>query len=244
MRRKPAWLLPTLLVFAIGACAGAASTTGPSPTPTPPAGGPVTTEAEAVARVIATEPRFAGIRPRDPELIGQTAWFEAAPASGVGAFIVTMRIGWGDCQAGCVEEHTWLYAVGPDGSVTLQSEGGGNVPPDAWPAPGAAENGDTGIQVVAVAGPTCPVERDPPDPACAPRPVPDVAVLIFDGAGTKAGSVVLDSAGRRFVNLPPGAYTVHAEAVGGFMSGPEAQRVVVEQGQVSEVTLTYDTGIR
>jgi hypothetical protein len=30
----------------------------------------------------------------------------------------------------------------------------------------------------------------------------------------------------------------------GFMNGPEPQQVTVEDGQVTEVTLDYDTGIR
>ena len=75
---------------------------------------------------------------RDPEMIGQSNWYEVTPASGVGAFIVTVRLGWGDCQAGCIDEHTWVYAVLPDGTVNLQSDGGGDVPDLAWPSPGPA----------------------------------------------------------------------------------------------------------
>jgi hypothetical protein len=109
----------------------------------PPAdGGPVNTEDQAVARVVAREPRLAGIQKRDPEMIGQSNWYEVTPASGVGAFIVTVRVGWGDCQAGCIDEHTWVYAVLPDGTVNLQSDGGGEVPDAAWPSTGAS--GDVG----------------------------------------------------------------------------------------------------
>jgi hypothetical protein len=56
-------------------------------------------------------------------------------ASGVGAFVVSVRVGWGDCQAGCIDEHSWVYAVAPDGTVTVQSEEGPPVPAEAWPAP-------------------------------------------------------------------------------------------------------------
>jgi len=42
----------------------------------------------------------------------------------------------------------------------------------------------------------------------------------------------------------PGIYTVTAQGAAGFMSGPEPQQVTVEEGRVTEVTLTYDTGIR
>jgi hypothetical protein len=89
-----------------------------------------------MAAIVVAEPRFTGIGPQNPDLIGQSAWYEARPASGVGAFVVTIQVGWGDCPAGCIEHHTWTYAVAPDGTVTLMSEGGDAVPPDAMPSPG------------------------------------------------------------------------------------------------------------
>lgn len=196
--------------------------------------------------MVENEPRFAGIGPRDPDLIGQAAWYDVAAASGVGAFIVTMRIGWGDCPSGCIEEHTYTYAVLPDGEVKLQSEGGSTVPPDAWPAPSAGGSGsvETGIYITAVAGPTCPVETVPPDPACAPRPVPNVTVAIFDDAGDEQGTLVLDAAGEGSLALRPGSYIVNGQGAAGLMNGPEAQRVEVEDGRVTDVELMYDTGIR
>jgi hypothetical protein len=237
-------VLAAAAALSISACGGGAAPSA-SPRPSaPPVGGPVTTEADAVARVIAHEPRFTGIRPRDPDMIGQSSWYEVAPASGVGAFLVSMRVGWGDCQAGCIDEHTWLYAVGPDGTVTLQSEGGAEVPPEAYPSPGARGVPGTGIHVIAVAGPTCPVETVPPDPACAPKPVPHVTVLVMDAGGTVQVKAILDAAGQQFLDLQPGAYVVNAEGVAGFMNGPEAQRVTVEDGRITEVTLAFDTGIR
>jgi hypothetical protein len=237
------WTLLLLsAVLLVAGCAGGAAT---SQTPAPSDGGPVTTEDDAVARVIAEEPRLAGISKRDPEMIGQANWYEVMPASGVGAFIVTVRLGWGDCQAGCIDEHTWVYAVQPDGTVKLQSEGGGDVPDAAWPSPGAGGMvGRTGIVVTAVAGPVCPVERVPPDPACAPRPVPGAVVDIIDADGVQDRHVVLDAAGQQFVELKPGVYRVVAQPVDGFMNAPEVQRVSIEQGRVTEVTFSFDTGIR
>jgi hypothetical protein len=233
-------LLVAAVLALLAGCAGGA---GSSPPPSPTDSGPVTTAEQAVARVIANEPRLAGIAKRDPEMIGQASWYEVAPASGVGAFIVTVRVGWGDCQAGCIDEHTWVYAVLPDGTVNLQSDGGGQVPDTAWPAPGAGQEGRTGVQVTAIAGPVCPVETVPPDPACEPKPVPNVRIAIVDPSGGDHGGV-LDATGRLFVELEPGVYAVNAEGVPGFMAGPEAQRVVVEEGLVTDVSLEYDTGIR
>ena len=142
----------------------------------------------------------------------------------VGAFIVTVRIGWGDCQAGCIDEHTWVYAVSPDGSVTLQSEGGGTVP-DRRGRGAGEQPGRTGILVTAVAGPTCPVETIPPDPACAPRPVPDTLIDITDGTGRQVARQSTDGTGTSFFELPPGVYAVTVADTGeGFFGIPEAQR--------------------
>ena len=112
------------VVLLMGCAAGA----GASQPPASSGGGPVTTEDQAIARVVAHEPRLAGIGKRDPEMIGQASWYEVAPASGVGAFIVTVRLGWGDCQAGCIERHVWTFEVAPDGTVKLVSESGDEVP--------------------------------------------------------------------------------------------------------------------
>lgn len=232
------------IVVLVAACAGA---TGTSPSPAPSVGGgPVTTEEQAIARVIEHEPRLAGIVKRDPDMIGQASWYEAMPASGVGAFVVTVRLGWGDCQAGCIDEHTWVYAVGPDGSVTLQSEGGGAVPDAAWPAPGAGgQAGRTGILVTAVAGPTCPVETVPPDPACAPRPVPSRLIVVTDGAGQRVAQQETDAAGTSFFEVAPGAYVVMVADTGqDFFGTPEAQQVEVIAGAVTPVAIAFDTGIR
>ena len=110
----------------VAACAGAAA---PSSSPAPTFdGGPVTTEEQAISR--ADSPRASAGRDREarPRHDRPVELVRGHAGLRVGAFIVTVRIGWGDCQAGCIDEHTWVYAVSPDGSATLQSEGGGTVP--------------------------------------------------------------------------------------------------------------------
>ncbi len=230
------------VVLLMGCAAGASSQLPSAAAPSP--AGPVVTAADAVERVIIENPRFTGIAARDPNLIGQANWYEVTPASGVGAFVVTIRVGWGDCPAGCIDEHSWTYAVGPSGAVTLQSEAGSPVPSDAWPSQPADALGDTGIRITAVAGPVCPVEKFPPDPACAPKPVANATILIADAAGREQGMVTTDASGQTFAGLAPGQYTVTAQGAAGFMGAPEPQQVTVEDGQVTEITLSYDTGIR
>ena len=117
-RRLPITLLAAALLVLLAACGGAGDADPSTPTPTPSVG-PVTTPEAAVAAVIAHEPRLSGIGPLDLELIGQSSWYEVMPASGVGAFLVSVRVGWGDCPAGCIDEHSWVYAVGPDGRLAV-----------------------------------------------------------------------------------------------------------------------------
>jgi hypothetical protein len=232
-------VLAVVSALAVGACAGVAA----SPTPPPvPSLGPVTTPDGAVAAVVAHEPRLTGIGPLDPELIGQSSWYEVMPASGVGAFLVKVTVGWGDCPAGCINGHTWLYAVLPDGTVTLQSEEGDVVPPEAWPSPGGEIR--TGLLVQATAGPVCPVETNPPDPACAPRPVAGAEIRVVDAQGHPMGMVVTDADGVAFVGLAPGSYTVQPQPVEGLMgTAPEVAADVLD-GVATPVALSYDTGIR
>jgi len=56
--------------------------------------------------------------------------------------------------------------------------------------------------------------------------------------------LALNAGGTGVMTLDPGDYIVRAEGVEGFMSGPEAQRVTVLDGRMTEVMLAFDTGIR
>lgn len=240
MTRRPSLLLLILVVAALLAgCAGASGS--PTPIP-PPTQGPVSTPQEAVAAVVRREPRLTGIRPFDPDVIGQSAGYEVVAAPGSGGFIVSVRVGWGDCPAGCISEHTWVYAVQSDGVVTLQSEGGDVVPADAWPSPGG--DGRTGLAITATAGPTCPVDRIPPDPECAPRVVPGAVIVIRDATGAEVARVTLDAGGFAFIELPAGAYQVEGLAVTDLMGAPATAAVTVVAGASTAVALGYDTGIR
>jgi hypothetical protein len=238
-------LLLSVLVAAAG-CAGSgagaspAGSTAPSASAEPSAaGGPVTTEEQAIAAILAKEPRFKGIGKKDPDMIGQSSWYEIKPASGVGAFVVTIYVGWGDCQSGCIDHHTWTYSIAPDGSVTLLNESGSDPPPDAIPS-GGGESGQ-GIQFISVAGPLCPVEQAA-DPACATHAVPDVTVIVSDVAGHSLGMTVLDGSGRRYLGLNPGDYVVRAQPAFGTVPAPEPQTVTVRLGEVTSVTLRFDEG--
>ena len=102
----------------------------------------------------------------------------------------------------------------------------------------------TGLAITAAAGPVCPVERVPPDPACAPRPVAGATVLVLDGQGKTVATVVLDDQGLANVPLAAGRYVVQAQPANGLMGTPGPQDVTVVDGAMTPVLLAYDTGIR
>ena len=102
------------------------TTPPPSPATQPPAVGPLTAD-EAVALVLAMDPRFGVLKPRDLGMIGQSAWYEVVP-TGTG-YLVTVSIGWGDCPSGCIERRTWVYSVSASGVVELASVSGADGPP-------------------------------------------------------------------------------------------------------------------
>lgn len=184
----------------------------------------------AVGAVLAQDARFDGIGPRDPDLIGQAAWYEVA-ADGDG-WLVTVRIGWGDCEAGCISERVWIYAVDAAGDVTLRDEHG-----DAWP-------GASGVRGVATSGPTCPVVRDPPDPNCADRPVGGAEIVVFASDGREAARTTTAADGSFELELAPGDYRIVPGPVEGLMGTAAEQDVRVTLGAMSDISLFYDTGIR
>lgn len=190
-----------------------------------------TTGAEAAHLAIAEQPRFAGIGPLREDLVGQAAWYDVSESAD--GWQVVIRIGWGDCPAGCINQHRWTYAVGRDGTVTLTREEG-----DALPAA-------TGVRGSVSAGPSCPVVRDPPDLACADRPVGGAVLVITDQSGAEVTSVVSDVDGAFGVDLAPGSYRLTPQPVEGLMGTPAPIDFDIDAGQAAvELQVSYDTGIR
>jgi hypothetical protein len=123
----------------LAACTSAASSAPPGapassgvPAPSVAPVQPSIASAEAAAAAVAaTNPRFEGIGQKNPDMIGQGSFWEAKPMeagaytpASPGTWKVTYTIGWGDCPAGCINQHVWTYQVDADGTVTLLSETG------------------------------------------------------------------------------------------------------------------------
>jgi hypothetical protein len=237
MPRRPVATLPLLIaaLLVAAACGSTAATATPEPSR-----GPVTTPRQAWAAVVAFEPRFGSITARDPNLIGQSAWFDVQAASGVGAFVAMVQIGWGDCPAGCIDRHDWTLAIAPDGTVTVVADEGPVVPVEQLPDSGIG----TGLTIRATAGPICPVESVPPDPSCAHRPVVGARIVIKDGSGATVADGSTGLLGTLDVALPRGDYLVEAAPVEGYMGTPAPTSASVGGEIPVAVDLGYDTGIR
>lgn len=114
------------------------------------------------------------------------------------------------------------------------------------PVPTATPGGIGAIEVEVVAGPVCPVEQEPPDPNCEPRPVEGARIFLQPGDGRDilVGEATTDESGHATIQIAPGDYIVVGDEVEGLMGRPEPTAVTVSAGQVVTITLTYDTGIR
>jgi hypothetical protein len=128
----PATLAMAVATLVLVACS---SSGGGSPAPS--------TAADAVRLVLAVDERFAGIEERDPDMIGQSAYYEVSESND--GWRVQIYVGWGDCPAGCISHHIWLYDVSRDGSVRLVSEEGEPLP------------NESGFRGLVTAGPTSPL---------------------------------------------------------------------------------------
>ena len=122
--------------------------------------------------------------------------------------------------------------------------GASATPSSETPLASSPAAAGSGIQITARAGPVCPVERVPPDPACAARPVVGATIAITDATGHEAGSVVTDAAGAGSITLAAGG--LHGHGPGGRWPHARSGRttVTVRDGTMTAVELDYDTGIR
>ena len=114
--------------------------------------------------------------------------------------------------------------------------------------PGSSATGTTMRSVMgrATAGPVCPVERNPPYPACAARPVAGAVLIIQDiASGREVGRVTTDRDGRFSVALATGAYRLLPRPDAGLMGGGSPVDFRVEAGHSTPpLEVSYDTGIR
>ena len=116
-------------------------------------------------------------------------------------------------------------------SVTSGS-GGGSIAPY-----------HSGVQGTVSLGPTCPVERTPPDPTCAPKPYATAVIVYRSGSQSAFLMGNSDANGLFKFSLPPGSYTLEATSGKTFPRCAPVKITVPASGYAS-TTISCDTGIR
>ena len=94
---------------------------------------PIDTPAEAHEAILATGAPFGDFAFLNGGLIGASQYYEVKGEPGSAAsWIVTYTYGWGDCQAGCISRHTFIYQVDPvTGDALFDRQEGDALPADA-----------------------------------------------------------------------------------------------------------------
>ena len=102
---------------------------------------------------------------------------------------------------------------------------------------------NSGVRGSVTLSPTCPVERMPPDPACAPKPYA-TAITVFR-AGSKTPLLLgnSDSKGAFEFPLAPGEYTLVARG-GQVLPRCSEVLVTVQPNTYTSTAISCDTGIR
>ncbi len=102
----------------------------------------------------------------------------------------------------------------------------------------------SGITGIVLIGPQCPVVRVGDD-SCYDKPYPaNISIKSEDGS-REIATFTSNSDGTFTYKIEPGIYLLDPLTEGGAILPRGGQQVViVEQGRLTNVTITYDTGIR
>lgn len=92
-------------------------------------------------------------------------------------------------------------------------------------------------------GPTCPVERIPPDPQCADKPFQGIIEVRMSGKTKIVATTQSDSKGAFQIGLSPGEYDLNAKS-GAVFPSCSARTVTIESGKTVTLNLSCDSGIR
>lgn len=135
----------------------------------------------------------------------------------------------------------WIFSTRP-----ALAPGGGEVATTTTDGGGGGEGilpFQSGVRGTVLLGPTCPVERIPPDPMCADRPYETSIFVYRAGASALFAQGTSDAAGVFQFALPPGDYVLKA---GGASMLPRCSPASVTVGPSGYATTTVfcDTGIR
>lgn len=118
------------------------------------------------------------------------------------------------------------------------------TPPPSVAIPSKPVAITSGIRGSVFIGPTCPVQRNPPDPACADR-VFAANFRVRNSANVVVKEFSSLDDGTFSVLLPVGTYSI--EQMPGALyprMSSQTMGIVVKANQFTAITITFDTGIR
>jgi hypothetical protein len=102
---------------------------------------------------------------------------------------------------------------------------------------------DSGVEGLVTIGPTCPVERYPPDPSCADRPYATTLKIVRARSHAFVKRFESRSDGRFRVHLVRGRYLIEQTGTASLPRlAPVA--VTVHSDRFTRVNLMFDSGIR
>jgi hypothetical protein len=130
----------------------------------------------------------------------------------------------------------------PDSATTTPAKSVTHPGKPPVPTPTPVVTG--GVDAIVTVGPTCPVQKDPPDPQCADKPYQTMLVLATTIIGKNGGVLVFSDAQGHFSrDLAPGTYTLRAQS-----SDPlprlAPMTFEVKEGTRTKLTVQFDSGIR
>jgi hypothetical protein len=120
-----------------------------------------------------------------------------------------------------------------------------SVPPSPSPVVSPA-GGPPSVTGTVSAGPVCPVEKSPPDPGCAPRPVAGAVIVAKDAGDNEVGRATSAADGTyRLIVSETGTVLITGLPVAGLAQPPAPVSVTLSYPSETErIDLEYDTGIR
>lgn len=104
---------------------------------------------------------------------------------------------------------------------------------------------DSGIEGVAMTGPTCPNLRDPPEPECDDKPYEGDLVVATPDGGKVLKKFRTNAHGEFRVAIGPGEYSIRNDpASDNFPYCSSQGTIIVEAGRFTRADVSCDTGIR
>lgn len=102
----------------------------------------------------------------------------------------------------------------------------------------------SGVRGTVTVGPTCPVERMPPDPTCADRPLQIKLQLMTADAKDIIKTFSSDKNGNYEVTIAPGTYAIRSPQEASIFPSCTSGTVVVKARTFTTMKVTCDSGIR